>query len=764
MPRGLYIGGKIVWVDLPAINLTQDTTQSIDLSTYLHNPRNRAATYSAVGGLPTGCSISGASLNWNGAGIPSVSQITVRAVSNQYQADATTSVTIVSGEPTGNEDWLSRANATGVIWATNFATEADVDNWRYTNENSQEWDPDSVESHSAKVAWRPNEGVIGTNALRIEDTEVSDSPVVWWRTLDNTKSSGDRTASYVVAPGTAIYLQARIKVNALRMDNTSGSGLKMAEITSAVSTNVNQECFIARVDGRPYPQIVGATSTQSDPWNYVDLGGGDFDMQPGSAYGQCLYSEGPTGTGCWIIPPDEYVTYHLKLIGGTAGGQNTVVKLEVALSGDSSYTTIYDRTDNYMPAPYEDGNGYSAIALFNRNEDHTGLPAGCYHYFTEVIASLNPIACPTPITVPSWFTGATEKRWTAVPGTADATLLDAYGSLPSNFLSYSGATVDQDSRSLLMVGNGGHGDYYGNEAYRLDLTQETCAWERVNTPSTATGGDNSSNGYGTYADGSKRADHTYNHQICTAPNTVYFPCLGAMADSVGPPSTACWKWREADLANGENGYTYLGKAHEGASLPSGLSMVNSCSAYDRDSGLVWFVSQNAFQAPNGVWSIDTATDTITTYAGYDGYVEFPVWCAIIPHLNCLLVGTASNTLKRMDLTTKAWTSITSSGTGVTSVYYHAAYYEPGRQVFGWQEDGSSVRCLTVPDTVGGTWAWATKTAVSGGVTLSGTSGDEAGTHSRFNVITNMGNGQGCIIYQPGRDTPCYFYKLPPVAI
>lgn len=45
-----------------------------------------------------------------------------------------------------------------------------------------------------------------------------------------------------------------------------------------------------------------------------------------------------------------------------------------------------------------------------------------------------------------------------------------------------------------------------------------------------------------------------------------------------------------------------------------------------------------------------------------------------------------------------------------------------------------------------------------------TSGDEAGTHSRFNVITNMGNGQGCIIYQPGRDTPCYFYKLPPVAI
>lgn len=97
MARGLYIGGKPVWTTIPEINLLTGTPESIDLSAYLYNPRNRAITFSSVGSLPTGCSISGSSLNWNGNGTQQVTSATIRAASNQYQADATATFDIALG-------------------------------------------------------------------------------------------------------------------------------------------------------------------------------------------------------------------------------------------------------------------------------------------------------------------------------------------------------------------------------------------------------------------------------------------------------------------------------------------------------------------------------------------------------------------------------------------------------------------------------------------------------------------------------------------
>jgi hypothetical protein len=103
MARGLYIGGKIGWGSVPPIDLLTGASQQIDLSAYLYNPRSRAVTYSAVGSLPTGCSISGNSFNWNGAGTVSTTGITLRATSNQYQVDTTATVDIASGANVGPE-------------------------------------------------------------------------------------------------------------------------------------------------------------------------------------------------------------------------------------------------------------------------------------------------------------------------------------------------------------------------------------------------------------------------------------------------------------------------------------------------------------------------------------------------------------------------------------------------------------------------------------------------------------------------------------
>lgn len=103
MARGLYIGGKIGWESVPPIDLLTGVSQQIDLSAYLYNPRSRVVTYSAVGSLPAGCSISGSSFNWNGAGTVSTTGITLRAESSQYQVDTTATVDIASGANVGPE-------------------------------------------------------------------------------------------------------------------------------------------------------------------------------------------------------------------------------------------------------------------------------------------------------------------------------------------------------------------------------------------------------------------------------------------------------------------------------------------------------------------------------------------------------------------------------------------------------------------------------------------------------------------------------------
>jgi hypothetical protein len=56
-----------------------------------------------------------------------------------------------------------------------------------------------------------------------------------------------------------------------------------------------------------------------------------------------------------------------------------------------------------------------------------------------------------------------------------------YGGTP---WAYSGATVDQDRKELLVVGSGGHTDYGGNESYALRLSANTPAWERLTESST----------------------------------------------------------------------------------------------------------------------------------------------------------------------------------------------------------------------------------------------------------------------------------------
>ena len=91
---------------------------------------------------------------------------------------------------------------------------------------------------------------------------------------------------------------------------------------------------------------------------------------------------------------------------------------------------------------------------------------------------------------PAWFAGQATRTWKGVA--ADATVSNCFYSpfltMSGNygdrniFNDYSGATVDQGRREMLMVANGGHADYLGNEGYALALWADSPYWYGLNDP------------------------------------------------------------------------------------------------------------------------------------------------------------------------------------------------------------------------------------------------------------------------------------------
>lgn len=300
--------------------------------------------------------------------------------------------------------WAERSTAEGVIWATDFPDDASVSNWRWNNDgcgpSCGDWDPDSSAADSELITYQASGSFrAGSGVMRLEDVPagVGLNQALWGRTLDNTATSGNNDNDFVVPPGTPLYLQFAFKTNAARLDEAGNDGLKIASLTCcANNSNTNQEMFFGRQFSREFPMIQGATTTQSDPWESIDLGGGNFDLQPGSTFGSCLY---PGPSGCWLLHADEWVTVYIRLVGGTEGGQNTQVRVQVAREGETVWTKWYDRADNFISAAsggYQGVDGYAAAIFWNRAQDTSDNTAGMYHFIDDVIVSLDEIAIPSP--------------------------------------------------------------------------------------------------------------------------------------------------------------------------------------------------------------------------------------------------------------------------------------------------------------------------------------------------------------------------------
>jgi hypothetical protein len=94
------------------LSFTQGTAGSVDLSTRLVNPRNLTITYSVVGSLPTGVTLAGAIVSYDGAAAAAQAVVQFRATSGNFVAESVSTSVTITATPVVNTDpvWVTAAD------------------------------------------------------------------------------------------------------------------------------------------------------------------------------------------------------------------------------------------------------------------------------------------------------------------------------------------------------------------------------------------------------------------------------------------------------------------------------------------------------------------------------------------------------------------------------------------------------------------------------------------------------------------------------
>jgi hypothetical protein len=233
----------------------------------------------------------------------------------------------------------------------------------------------------------------------------------------------------------------------------------------------------------------------------------------------------------WDFPGDEWVTCYYKISLGTftlnhTGPNDSTIEFWVQEPGNDYWTKI---VSGRFALAYNtaDTDVYNNITLTPYMTSlSTSASEDAEIWYTELIVSSNEIAIPPVIPVtPAWRKGMAVNEWKQVSSStlSDVTVSDpGAGSRVNTVIAWNGSCVDPDNSTIYMLANGGHGDWAGNEVYKLDLTADTPTWALAEDTSTTVQGN-----VAWYNDGKPTSSHTYNQQ-------VFVPQIGrAMRIGVG---------------------------------------------------------------------------------------------------------------------------------------------------------------------------------------------------------------------------------------
>lgn len=146
---------------------------------------------------------------------------------------------------------------------------------------------------------------------------------------------------------------------------------------------------------------------------------------------------------------------------------------------------------------------------------------GCARHPDGVVSpydagALGPFDAPTSENWPAWRRGKQAWTWIRIPG-SDLSRVEPRVTVPGNLKNrinaWNGLAANRNKNRLYSVGNGGHADYAGNEAYVIDLSRDSPEWKILSepTPKEDIKPSNASKGifHDYYLDGRPSSTHTY---------------------------------------------------------------------------------------------------------------------------------------------------------------------------------------------------------------------------------------------------------------
>jgi hypothetical protein len=348
-----------------------------------------------------------------------------------------------------------------------------------------------------------------------------------------------------------------------------------------------------------------------------------------------------------------------------------------------------------------------------------------------------------------------------------------------------GGSVDQRRGEYLLVANGGHADYAGNEGYALSLRETTPAWRRISDPSpnaTLNATTLGSEGNGLYADGRPRSMH--NTFQCFGDGRVWVALMNSVASGGGGSTNRVVSYDRDALGAATSPLAWtdsnLGPwTIHGTVAPGDLtSYIFGVSAFDRIGHKVWGLGGNS--ANNTVfWSIDTigpSRGTITLYNTNQSFGHWGGWVCVAHDLRILVAGDhLRQTICVLNLNTvasspsTAWQQVSNvSGTGYFGSGAGGVYVARNRTIgIGNPVSlGRTIYRLQIPTTISngrvvynssGQWVWSNSTP--SGPTMVVASGN-SGAYTKWNIVEDMGDGRSAIVYLGDINQATYIYKIP----
>lgn len=660
-----------------------------------------------------------------------------------------------------------------------------------------------IDTFESRVFWQSEIKCSGNGAIRFNVLNGDSSNSGNWRhyLANDQRRFGN---------GSEYYVQYRYYCDEkMWRYKAVGDGPKVSILSDYLESNTTNEVVIQNVLNRAFFQLywqngsdfVGAEETRNTPCNSgnksfqnaVDLGtptSPSTCAQYANRYGP-LYDYGSgenspqtagdivaqghprseaTAAGVEIESNHWFtITQRVKIV--TMGTASSEVDVWIARDGEArrlvhSWRNITLGTENsghdsiwFLP--------YETNRLSNTKGQDTFV---CYD---ELICSLNDIADPTAsesllTELPAWFQNQTESRWLAI----DTRLSDIdpedsasfNPSFPSNapwhavegqpgvIDDWCGAVASPTS--LLIVAQGGHGGYAGNEAYELDLTAESPAWEMLEPPSTSV---QAAVQY--YSDGKPSSRHGAGDQ-CFIPAGVtngnrWFGLGYSSYDNNGNGAnfSECSSFRMDTLNYDAQNFFTDNPDSQGAF---------STLAWDWKTKKIWKVGRQNL-ADTGIYSFDPAANTWSAELGGEVLDQGDCTAAIDP-IRHVYVKAADSVLMAWDLDSPATAhvALTTSGTGPGGSAI-GFVFDPVSGCFLAWNGGATVYKLTPPlsnlNWRTATWVWSSLTNAGGGATPTSVTAS-GGTFGRFQYISAL---RALVVVNGTEQTP-YVYKLPRIAV